>query len=103
MQIDLLRQATAPAVPEIHSYVAGGGETIVMPTPGLAIRRTGHALNSNTLWSDSAVPLQGYDSAVHPAGLTLNTAGGLWRADSDGANRIALGKGREASNRDICG
>jgi|SRR5581483_1537818 len=79
---------------------------IVMPVLAAAKRRTGRALNSNTLVADSAETLLcTYLSAILLAGLALNAAFGWWWADPVAAYGIAIlavQEGREAWRGDNC-
>lgn len=93
-----------------HESVAGiavaVASLIVMPLLAAAKRRTGRALNSNTLVADSAETLLcTYLSAILLAGLVLNAAFGWWWADPVAAYGIAflaMREGREAWRGDNC-
>ena len=99
----LLAERPHESIPGIAIAVAS---LVVMPLLASAKRRTGQALNSNTLVADSAETLLcTYLSAILLAGLVLNAAFGWWWADPVAAYGIAIlaiREGREAWRGDTC-
>ena len=98
VSFDAVRDLFAGQQPE-HSLVGiflTAASVIVMPWLAIAKRRTGEALGSKTLVSESReTAVCAYLSAAVLIGLTLNAVAGLWWADPVAALVVAAVAARE--------